>query len=194
MCEKRFYLTFDGAPNPPGTDKILQVLAHHAVPAAFFMEGRRLETEAECARRVRDAGHDVGNHTYNHPTFDAISLAECLEEVTRTDDILEAELGRRPTLLRPPFGILTPATQQVLLERGYTIVLWSVSIRDWEGPDAGAIAQRLLQQVRDGAIVVFHDHVPWNPDALDIVIPALRDQGYTFGRISEIARGSGIIR
>ncbi|MFW5942713.1 MAG: polysaccharide deacetylase family protein, partial [Chloroflexota bacterium] len=144
MPQKRFYLTFDGAPNPPGTDNILQVLARHDVPAAFFMEGRRLETEADCARRVRDAGHDVGNHTYNHPTFDTISLEECLEEVTRTDDILEAKLGRRPTLLRPPFGALTPETEQALLDRGYIIVLWSYSIRDWEGPDAGAIAQRLL--------------------------------------------------
>lgn len=192
MTEKRFYLTFDGAPNPPGTDNILQVLARHDAPAAFFMEGRRLETQAGCARRVRDAGHDVGNHTYNHPTFDTISLEECLEEVTRTDDILEAELGQRPTLLRPPFGTLTAETEQALLNRGYTIVLWSYSIRDWEGPDAGAIAQRLLQQARDQAIVVFHDRVPWNPAALDIVIPALRDQGYTFGKISEIANG-GVI-
>lgn len=191
--KKRFYLTFDGAPNPPGTDNILDVLARHQAPAAFFMEGRRLETEAECARRVLEAGHDIGNHTYNHPTFDTISLRELVEEVERTDEILEAELGIRPTLLRPPFGTLTPESETALLERGYTIVLWSYSIRDWEGPDAGAIAQRLLSQAHGDAIVVFHDRVTWNPDVLDTVIPALRDQGYTFAKISEIANG-GVIR
>ena len=80
-----------------------------------------------------------------------------------------------------------------MLERGYTIVLWSYSIRDWEGPDAESIAQRLLSQARGEAIVVFHDRVTWNPDVLEIVIPALREQGYTFAKISEIANG-GVIR
>ena len=191
--EKRFYLTFDGAPNPPGTDDLLHTLARHQVPACFFMEGRRLEKEADCARRVLAAGHDVGNHSYTHPRFDEISLEACLEEVERTDAIMAAKLDVRPALFRPPWGKLTPPVEQALLERNYTIVLWSYSIRDWEGPDAEAIAGRLLEQARDGAIVVFHDRVRWNPAALDIVIPELRQRGYAFGRVSEIP-GGGVIR
>jgi peptidoglycan-N-acetylglucosamine deacetylase len=185
MERKNFYLTFDGSPNPPGTDNILQVLARHGVQAAFFMEGRRLEKEAECARRVLRAGHDIGNHSYNHPEFDKVSLEVCLEEVEKTDRILQEQLGIKPVLLRPPAGILPPPVRETFLKRGYTIVLWSYSIKDWEGPDAASLASRVIDQAAPQSIVVFHDRVPWVPAALEIIIPALKRKGFEFKRISE---------
>ena len=182
---KSFYLTFDGAPNPPGTDNILKVLTAHEVLATFFMEGHRLEGSADCAARVLAAGHDVGNHTFSHQEFKDMPLESVLKDLERADDILYEKLGIRPRYCRPPFGTLTPEAEGAILDLGYTIVLWSYSNRDWETPDVDVLAERVLNGLRDEAIIVMHDRVPWVPETLVIIIPAIRSQGYEFKKISK---------
>jgi len=190
---KSFYLTFDGAPNPPGTDNILEVLATHEVMATFFMEGHRLEGSAECAVRVLEAGHDVGNHTFSHQEFKDMPLESVLKDLEQADDVLYEKLGIRPRYCRPPFGTLTAEAESAILDLGYTIVLWSYSNRDWETPDADVLAERILNGLRDEAIIVMHDRVTWVPETLEIIIPAIRSQGYEFKKISEKEPG-GILR
>ena len=186
---KSFYLTFDGAPNPPGTDNILVVLSAHGCLATFFMEGHRVAVAADCAARVLAAGHDVGNHSFTHQEFGNLSVAEVRDELQRTDDILDEKLGIRPRYCRPPWGITTPDVERAILDWGYTIVLWSYSNRDWETPDVEVLAERIINGLRDDAIIVMHDHVPWVPETLDIIIPAIRSQGYEFKKISEYGQG-----
>jgi peptidoglycan/xylan/chitin deacetylase (PgdA/CDA1 family) len=193
MNEKSFYLSFDGSPNPPATDRLLEALQRHNVLATFFMEGRRLEKEAECARRVVTAGHDVGNHSYNHPEFDSIPIGECIREVEMTQQIMHQELGFYPTLLRPPAGLLTEEVERTFLAKGFDIILWSYSVKDWEGPDAKAVSERILNQAEPGAIIACHDKVDWLTKTLDIVIPRLRQDGYVFRRISECGE-KGVVR
>ncbi|NPV57054.1 MAG: polysaccharide deacetylase family protein [Anaerolineae bacterium] len=194
MEEKKcFYLTFDGSPNPPATDRLLNALARHGVQAGFFMEGRRLELESDCARRVLAAGHDIGNHSYNHPEFDKLPIEDCMQEVEQTQAIIQRALGFYPRLLRPPMGLLTPEVETTFVEKGFDIILWSYSVRDWEGPDAQAVAGRILSQAVPGAIIACHDRVEWLVDTLDIVIPALRRQGFEFRKISECGR-RGVVR
>lgn len=190
---KSFYLTFDGAPNPPGTDNVLEVLASHGVLASFFMEGHRLESGAECAHRVLTAGHDVGNHSFSHTMFDTLSLDAVREELKQTDDLLDKILGIRPRYCRPPFGELPPETEQAILEWGYTIVLWSYSNRDWETPDVDELVAKVMNGLRDEAIIVMHDRVPWVPQTLEIIIPAIRAQGYEFKKVSEFGK-KGVLR
>jgi peptidoglycan-N-acetylglucosamine deacetylase len=192
MKEKKYYLTFDGAPNPPATDRLLAALDRHGVKATFFMEGRRLENQAECARRVAAAGHDIGNHSYNHPLFDQIPLEECIREVEMTQQIIYKELGFYPTLLRPPAGKRTKAVERYFLEKGFDIVIWNVLVWDWHGPDAAHVAERILFQVKPGAILPCHDRVEWLVDTLDIVIPVLKVDGYVFHKISESGK-KGVI-
>lgn len=185
MNEKSFYLTFDGSPNPPATDRLLKILDQYSVPATFFMEGRRLEKEAECARRVLSAGHDIGNHSYNHPDFDQISLTECIREVELTQAIIHQELGFFPGLLRPPMGIITPDVEKTFLGMGFDIILWSYSVRDWEGPDVTSVVQRILRPAMPGTIVALHDRTDSLEEILSIVIPSLRENGYMFKKISQ---------
>jgi peptidoglycan/xylan/chitin deacetylase (PgdA/CDA1 family) len=193
MNNKSFYLSFDGSPNPPATDRLLSALDFYQVPATFFMEGKRLENEADCARRVQAAGHDIGNHSYHHPEFDKIPIDECIREVALTQAIIEKELGFLPTLLRPPAGLLTKDVETAFLARGFDIVLWSYSVRDWEGPDAKSVVGRILTQAIPGAIIALHDRTEWLIDILDIIIPVLSSEGYEFRKISQINK-KGVIR
>ena len=191
--DKPFYLSFDGSPNPPATDRLLNALDAYKIKAAFFMEGRRLENEADCARRVQAAGHVIGNHSYNHPEFDKIPIDECIQEVELTQAIIKKELGFLPTHLRPPAGFLTSEVETTFLEKGFDIVLWSYSVRDWEGPDAKSVADRILSQAIPGAIIALHDRTEWLIDILDIIIPALIVKGYEFRKITQINK-NGIIK
>ena len=190
---KPFYLSFDGSPNPPATDRLLNALDFYKIQAAFFMEGRRLENEADCARRVQAAGHVIGNHSYNHPEFDKIPIDECIQEVELTQAIINKELGFFPTLLRPPAGLLTKEVETTFLGKGFDIVLWSYSVRDWEGPDAKSVANRILSQAIPGAIIALHDRTEWLIDILDIIIPNLSAKGYEFRKITQINK-NGIIK
>lgn len=190
---RSFYLSFDGSPNPPATDTLVQALDSYKIKATFFMEGRRLENEAECARRVQAAGHDIGNHSYNHPEFDKIPIEECIREVDLTQDIIFKNLGFNPKLLRPPAGLLTENVRNTFLERGFDIVLWSYSVRDWEGPDAHSVSRRILSQAHPGAIIALHDKTEWLIEILAIIIPELTRQGYQFKKISDSGK-HGLIR
>ena len=190
---KNFYLSFDGSPNPPATDHLLNVLEFHNIKATFFMEGKRVENEPDCARRVQAAGHDIGNHSYNHPEFDKIPIAECIQEVNLTQEIIKKELGFYPTLLRPPSGFLTNEVEQTFLARGFDIVLWTYSVRDWEGPDAKSIVERILSQATPGAIIALHDKTEWLMEILDNIVPSLKAEGYVFRRITE-SNQKGVIK
>ncbi len=190
---KTFYLSFDGSPNPPATDRLLNCLSDYGIQATFFMEGRRLETEADCARRVQAAGHDIGNHSYYHPEFDKIPIQECIREVVLTQAIIQKELGFFPTLLRPPAGLLTKEVEETFLARGFDIVLWSYSVRDWEGPDAKSVSQRILSHAASGAIIALHDKTEWLIEILEIIIPQLKSDGFQFRKITESGK-KGVIQ
>lgn len=181
--KKRFYLTFDGAPDPRGTDKILATLQKHDIKATFFMEGSRVDKDPEAARRVLTEGHAVGNHSYTHPDFATLSMKQREEEVSKAQAALERHLGITTKLLRPPFGKIDDAAIDHFESLGYTIVLWDYSIRDWEGPDAKSIAARVLDRLKaDEATIVMHDFVEWNPEAIDLIVPQIKALGYEFCR------------
>ncbi|MFV2039521.1 MAG: polysaccharide deacetylase family protein [Acidimicrobiales bacterium] len=189
-----FYLTFDGAPNPPGTDAVLGALNRHGIRATFFLEGHRLVDGADCARRIVDAGHEIGNHSYSHPRLDELSVDEALVEILRAREIILRATGVLTDQFRPPWGRLRPAMTQAILASGHDLVLWNRSVRDWEGPDAAAIAERVLAGLSDGTIVVLHDRIPENPDVLDLVVPRILDAGYTFALTSDAPASQAIVR
>ncbi|HEY3316637.1 MAG TPA: polysaccharide deacetylase family protein [Bacillota bacterium] len=189
----RMALTFDGAPNPPGTVDVLEALRRHSVKATFFMEGHRLEKEASTALRVKAEGHEIGNHSYSHPMFDEIDLDVARMEIEHTDRLLREKVGVETRWFRPPAGQLNDRVRDFIRDLGYDIALWSFSIKDWEGPGPTEVAGRVLAQARPDSICVFHDRIPWVPETLDIVIPELRRRGFRFVKVSELGR-RGLVR
>lgn len=184
MAQKRFYLTFDGAVNLPNTMNIVAVLADLGVQATFFVEGSRIAGHEPQLRAMVAAGHHLGNHSFTHPDFDKIPLEDCQREISVTDEALEAAVGFRTMLVRPPCGIL-PDDRRALLENlGYKISIWTISVKDWLGPDADAVAQRLVDLAEaDEVVAVLHDHLDWTPEVVQKAVPALQAKGYWIGPI-----------
>lgn len=192
--EKAVALTFDDGPNPPWTDRILDVLDRYEVPATFFCVGLQARGHQEHLSRMSAAGHTVGNHTWSHPLLTDLAAAEVTAQVDRTSETIALGTGgRRPSLFRPPYGVSTatpsPPGQG---DSAMDTVLWDVDTQDWAMPGVGAIAGAVLEQARPGSIVLMHDgggDRSQTAAALPVIIEGLLARGFRFVSL----RGHGAV-
>ncbi len=156
-------LTFDDGPNPAWTPRLLDILAEHNVHATFFMVGKCAQSERELTRRVAEAGHLIGNHTWTHPDLSRARSANVLDELTRTSDILTEITGKPVVYFRPPFGARRPYVLKLARQLGLIPVMWNAMTTDWKEPSADKIAQVLMKKIgsnqRSGyaSNIVLHD-------------------------------------
>ncbi len=177
---------------------MLDALEAYDARATFFVIGSWVERLPEIVRDTAARGHELGNHTWTHVDADRTrELATLRDEVARTTEVLERVAGRKPTLLRPPYGSDPGRFARVAGDLGLeATVLWSVQSFDWQDPDdpQGIVAQ-VLAEVEPGAIVLFHDGQRETNDerprqttlaALPTVLERLSWDGYEFATVSEL--------
>ncbi|HTV06852.1 MAG TPA: polysaccharide deacetylase family protein [Acidobacteriaceae bacterium] len=143
----KFALTYDDGPNDACTEALLEVLARHEVKATFFMIGRFVRERAELVRRVRAAGHVVGNHTWTHPVLLLKSPARVREELTATSKAIEDILGERVEYFRPPFGARRPDVLRTARELGMIPVMWNAMGFDWKPTTAEKVRMKLARGI-----------------------------------------------
>ena len=180
---KSIYLTFDDGPDPEHTPRVLDLLAKHDAKATFFLRGDHAHGNAALARQLVDSGHALGNHSYSHPSFDQIPWRRQVEEIERTDRLLETFDGRKQHLFRPPYGKLSLRTMVLCLSRRQRIALWTHDSLDFRLGE-NAIVRRLQElQVRAGDILLFHDDGDAGIAALGQVLPLWRAAGFQFASL-----------
>jgi peptidoglycan/xylan/chitin deacetylase (PgdA/CDA1 family) len=177
---------------------VLDLLDTHGAVATFFVIGSWVERLPEVVSDAAARGHEVANHTWTHVDGDRTRDLETLrDEVARTSDVVERVAGRRPRLLRPPYGSDPGRFARVAAECGLdATVLWSVQSFDWMDPDdPGEIVAQVLAEVEPGAIVLLHDGQRETNDArprvstlaaLPTVLEGLRADGYAFTTVSQL--------
>jgi peptidoglycan/xylan/chitin deacetylase (PgdA/CDA1 family) len=149
-------LTFDDGPDPTSTPLVLDVLAKHQAYGTFFMLGSAASRYPDLVREVAARGHAIGNHTWDHPALPSLTHRERFRQIRACRNTL-ADSGQG--LFRPPYGEQNMATRLDLLCFGYQVVTWNTDSGDWWNPDAPAMADHLIQHIRPGCIVVFHDAI-----------------------------------
>jgi peptidoglycan/xylan/chitin deacetylase (PgdA/CDA1 family) len=190
-------ITFDDGQNPNYTPQLLDVLKEKGVKATFFCVGLHVKKYPEIAKRIVDEGHDIGNHTYTHKDMVPSTRRMVLAQVNKTDHIIRDVTGVKTNLFRPPRGIYSSAVRKLLVdEKGYRMILWSVSSVDWRGLSPKTILKRIARYVRPGAILLFHDSGALvrregasrenTVAALPLVIDHLKAKGYRMVTISEM--------
>lgn len=190
--EKRIALTFDDVPDPRYTGIVLDVLKEHQVKATFFVVGNRAKKHPDLLRRMVEEGHAIGNHSYNHAQFSKLRLPEFIKQIERTNNILEAITGVRPTLIRPPYGDINEEQLQWARKHGYKVVNWNVDSLDWKGLGKDEVKQNVLGAVGPGAIVLQHagggagTDLSGTIEALPEIITELRQQGYSFATVPDM--------
>ena len=185
-------LTFDDGPSE-STPALLELLDEHQVPATFFMCGKNVRRCTAIAREVVDAGHEVGNHTDTHPHLHFHSADFIFNQLARAQDTIRQATGVDPRLFRAPYGIRWIGLRSAQQRLGLMGVMWTVIGRDWRWP-ASRIARLLLSRVSNGAIFCLHDGraIQRAPDirptieAVEQVIPALKERGFQFETVSQI--------
>ncbi len=149
-------LTFDDGPHPYYTPLLLNLLAQYGVKATFFMVGEAAEKHKEVVQQVRDAGHAIGNHSWSHPSFVEINRWQRWEEVRRCEQALSLSGAR---LFRPPHGHQNFTSRLDLFWLRYQVIGWNVAAQDWLEQTPGEMANRLIQKVQPGCIVLLHDAI-----------------------------------
>ncbi|QNO14590.1 delta-lactam-biosynthetic de-N-acetylase [Alkalicella caledoniensis] len=190
--EKELYLTFDNGYENGYTTQILDVLKEKQVPAAFFVTGHYLETQAELIDRMVKEGHIVGNHSWHHPSLVEVDDATLKEELDSVKAKFTEMTGvEEMKYLRPPRGIFSERTLALSNELGYTNVFWSFAYMDWDvNNQKGAqyAYDNIMKRVHPGAIMLLHSISKDNAEALGRVIDELKSQGYVFKTLDDLVK------
>ena len=193
--KKVIYLTFDAGYENGCTAKILDTLAKHHVPAAFFLVGNYIEKNPDLVRRMVAEGHAVGNHTMHHYDMSKISDPAAFEQELRDLEKLYTALTgtEMAKYYRPPQGIFSEKNLEMAQKLGYKTVFWSLAYVDWNNdaqPTKEQAFSKLLPRIHPGAVVLLHSTSSTNAEILDELLTEWKKMGYTFAPISELFEGS----
>ncbi|WP_440050283.1 polysaccharide deacetylase family protein [Lysinibacillus sphaericus] len=182
-AKKRVALTFDDGPDARVTPQILAILKKYDVKATFFMVGKNVSRNPATLEKVYEEGHEIGNHTWNHPKLTTLTKVNVKQEVDRTSSAIYAAIGQYPTVFRPPYGATSEQVRAVITMPS---ILWSVDTLDWKHRNADKILANVKASVKDGSIILMHDIHQSTANGLENVILYLQQQGYEFVTVSEI--------
>lgn len=175
--EKSVYLTFDDGPIPEVTPWVLDVLRHYEIKATFFMVGENVQKHGDEFALVRDAGHRLGNHTYNHISGVLHGIHSYLRNVEKANRLIGSDL------FRPPHGWMK-LEQYAFVSQHYHVVMWDLVTRDYSKRLNGRdVLFNVRNYARNGSIITFHDSLKSEDKilyALPKAIEWLQSQGYAF--------------
>src|ERR1700756_1085559 len=182
-------MSFDDGPSATLTLKLLDLLAAHHIKATFFVIGENVMEHPEIVARAAREGHEIGNHSWSHPNLAKMSQENVRSQLQRTDDAIKNATGKRPTLMRPPYGSITDREKHWIHDEfGYQIILWDVDPYDWKRPGPAVVRNRILKETRPGSIVLSHDIHPGTIEAIPSTFDELEAKGFKFVTVSELIR------
>ncbi|MGN0526625.1 MAG: polysaccharide deacetylase family protein [Acutalibacteraceae bacterium] len=185
--EKAVALTFDDGPSNY-TEELLDGLAVYDVKVTFFVEGKNAEKNPDIVKRAHEEGHLIGNHTYSHIDFFKSSLTEIREDIDKGAAVIQEITGEKPLFLRAPYGHVTFLQ---LKQLDCFFVRWSASTYDWFREEEEYIYNRIMNEAKDGEIILMHDTREVTVKAVLKAIPELQEQGFEFVTVDELLTRNG---
>src|SRR3977135_1554635 len=180
-------LTFDDGPSATLTPKLLDLLAARHLKATFFVVVQNAADHPEILKRAVREGHEIANHSWSHPNLGKMSDDAVRRELQKTDDAIAAAIGKRPTLMRPPYGSITARQKKWIHEEfGYRIIIWDVDPLDWKRPGPSVVTSRILKETRAGSIVLAHDIHPPTIEAMPATFDQLMKKGFKSVTVTEL--------
>lgn len=186
-------LTFDDGPVAPGVDMVLPILEEYHAPATFFLVGQSMDRNPGLARRLLDAGHELGNHSYSHAHLLGRLPFRYRQEVGDTDALLRAEGVEQPRLFRPPYGKRLIGLPMAVRDAGYVTVMWDVE-EAYGLTVPQEYADIILADVKPGSIILMHPmfgHREVIGKALPIILDGLAERGLQPVTVSKLLAAGG---
>lgn len=184
--EEHVHLTFDDGPTPETTPALVKMLSERNIKATFFFTGENARKHRDLVAMAADHGHEVGNHSYSHQFCYVENLEKFSRGIDLTNKIIEESTGIKPTVYRPPFGIIDQKRADLIHSRDMRLVYWGALAEDWKAIGDDEIVRRINKQMEPGTIIVLHEMARIKTQCLNatvrIIDQALED-GYRFDPI-----------
>ena len=188
--EKEVALTFDiNWAEEDHLDEILQILKKYDAKGTFFIMGgwvNYTDDNKEKLKNIYNDGHEIGNHSYIHPNFMNITEERMNDELKKTEDIIYETIGYNTKLFRFPSGSYNEKALNYVMSKGYKCIQWDVDSVDWKQAGADVEYNRVMKNVKEGSILLFHNNAKYTPENLDRIINKLTGEGYKFLTVSEL--------
>jgi peptidoglycan/xylan/chitin deacetylase (PgdA/CDA1 family) len=181
-------LTFDDGPGSE-TDRLLGMLRAANAVATWFPLGEVTADSPERLKAIAEAGMEIGNHSWSHPELTTLSDRGVESQISRTSREVESVTGKKPYLVRPPYGAISRRVARDLGRLDSPAILWDVDPLDWKYLNSDRVYRSVMSQVRPGSIVLMHDIHPTTVAAIPRILKALTDRGYTYVTVSELFGG-----
>lgn len=184
--EKKIALTFDDGPNE-NTLLVLDLLKKYNVKAAFFCIGKNIEEHPEIVQRTIAEGHVLGNHSYSHSHFfDFFRKKKIIEELEKTDALLEKYTAKKINLFRPPYGVTNPSIRRALEVTKHKVIGWNIRSLDGVVKDEKVLYDRIVKRVAPGGIVLLHDTSQHSVSVLEQLLQFLQKNNYTVVSLEQL--------
>lgn len=188
--EKVVSLTFDiNWAEKENLPSILDILDKYNVKGTFFIMGGWInysEDNVSKLKSISEGGHEIGNHSYKHPSFSKITGEAIEEEIKKTDDIIEKYTGNRPVLFRFPSGDYNKNALMKVNSLDHIAIQWDADSVDWKEIGAEVEYNKIMKNTKPGSILLFHNNAKYTPENLERIISELRNQGYEFKTVGQM--------
>jgi peptidoglycan/xylan/chitin deacetylase (PgdA/CDA1 family) len=184
--QKKIALTFDDGPSE-FTLEVLALLKKYNAKATFFCIGKNIEKHPEIIKQIIEEGHLVGNHSYSHSKFfDFYNADKIIDELRRTDELLEKFTLKKINFFRPPYGVTTPSIRRALNITGHKTIGWNIRSLDGGTKNQDLIFNRLIKHISPGGIVLLHDTGKHSVLVLEQFLQFLEQNSYEVISIEEL--------
>ena len=202
--KKAVALTFDDGPKSEekdkgikGTNALLDTLKQYDAHATFFVVGNRCEIDKDILKRELDEGHEIGNHSWNHPQLGKLPMSKVNKQLNDTTNTVKELTGYKIRLVRPPYGSVSDQMRKKLK---YPMIIWDVDSLDWkvntedisEEAKEKKILKNIKESVKDGSIILMHDIHETSCNSVKIILPWLIEHDYDVLTVSELMERKGI--
>lgn len=195
ITEKKITLTFDDGPDNTYDEQILDILNRYNLKATFFMVGINVLQYPEVARAIKNEGHTVGCHSYNHPDMSTMTKEVAFkEQIERNHVVFDSVLAIKPVFFRPPFDGITNDQIRYFFEKGIITVFWTVDPGDWDLDNSTpySIKKNVMDSVYEKEIVLLHSGRINTIKALPQIIESLQKRDFHFCTIPELLNRPGL--
>lgn len=184
--ENKVAITINCAWSAEDIDLILETLKKQEVKATFFLVGDWVEKNEEAVKKIYEAGHEIGNHSYNHPHVNNISYDKNKEQIEKCSELVKKITGSRTSLYRGPYGEYNNTVIKAAEDLGYKTIQWSIDTLDYNGLTCDQMWDRIEPKLANGSIILMHNGTENTALSLNEIISKIKEKGYTLVTVSEL--------
>ena len=184
--KKQVAITFDASWGADKTEEIMKILKEYDAKGTFFLVGFWVDKYPDMVKLINDNGFEIGTHSNTHPDLTKLSREAVKLEISTCTDMIEKITNKKIELFRAPYGAYNNTVIEVSNELNLIPIQWDVDSLDWKGISAQNITTRIINNVKNGSIILCHNNSDHILDALPMVLDRLKGQGYEVTSVGEL--------